>query len=352
MDPADAVSPPLLGVVEGFYGRAWSWQDRRDFASFLQSLGLNTYLYAPKSDPILRKQWRDDWSREDARKLAELAGECRRRGLHWGVGLSPFELYRAYDGEARKALKAKVRRIDLLGGNVLAVLFDDMPGDCPDLAERQAEIIADVMAWTSAERLLACPTYYSHDPVLERHFGAMPGRYWEDLGNGVDPAVGLFWTGDSVCSARISAEDLEEITGLLRRKPVLWDNYPVNDGAAACRFLHLTPLPGRDPGLPAAVNGHLCNPMNQARLSRYPLTGLATLYDGSAPPIEAIYDSKLANLLSRDRELFETAGLDAMDEATRATLASEYDAVDDPAAAEVAAWLRDEYSFDPACLTG
>ena len=268
------------------------------------------------------------------------------------MGLSPFELYRAYDAESRRALQAKVQRIDALGGNLLAILFDDMPGDCADLAARQAEIVADVRAWTRAEYLLTCPTYYSSDPVLERYFGAMPEDYWEELGACVDPEVGIFWTGDQVCSPKVAPQDLQDITGLLRRKPVLWDNYPVNDGAAACKFLHLAPLPGRDEALPAAVSGHLCNPMNQAWLSRLPLTGLARLYGANTPTMAELYAPALVELLARDRELFETGGLDAIDEKTRQGLAGEYDLVDDPAAAEVAEWLRGGYAFDPACLTG
>ncbi|MEM8563363.1 MAG: beta-N-acetylglucosaminidase domain-containing protein, partial [Pseudomonadota bacterium] len=53
----DCQTDQLRGVVEGFYGRPWSFQTRTDYAQFIADLGLNTYLYCPKSDPYLRKQW-------------------------------------------------------------------------------------------------------------------------------------------------------------------------------------------------------------------------------------------------------------------------------------------------------
>ena len=33
-------------------------------------------------------------------------------------------------------------------------------------------------------------------------------------------------------------------------------------------------------------------------------------------------------------------------------MVEQYDAFEDPAAREIASWLRGEYAFDPACLTG
>ncbi len=340
------------GVIEGFYGREWDWRVRRDYAGFLQDLGLSAYIYAPKSDAFLRKRWQESWPAEIAGELQRLAAHYRSRGLHWGVGLSPFALYQDYSVVAKRKLRSRIAEIDALGGDILALLFDDMPGDIDDLAARQAEIIADVRAWTNADWLIACPTYYSTDPVLENFFGDMPDNYWADLGMGIDLDVDLFWTGPAVCPRTVCAQDLEAITALLRRRPVLWDNYPVNDGAKASRFLHLEPLPGRAADLPEALRGHFCNPMNQAELSRYPLGGLAALYGGDSPALEALYSPDLAACLVRDQHRFEHEGLDAMGPYEREQLALEYDALGEGAAREVAAWLREEYRFDPACLTG
>jgi hypothetical protein len=45
-------------------------------------------------------------------------------------------------------------------------------------------------------------------------------------------------------------------------------------------------------------------------------------------------------------------GLGGLDAQTRAALGARYEAEpDNPYAQELAAWLRGEYTFDPACLT-
>ncbi len=352
------MSPPaefLLGVVEGFYGRSWSHRDRLDYARLQRDLGFNATLYCPKDDARLRKRWREDWDPGQWRQLLQLAQVYQEQGISWGVGLSPFELYRCYDAVARRDLKRKIERLNELDGTLLAVLFDDMPGDIADLAERQLEIIADVRRWSGAQRLLVCPTYYSSDPVLEKFFGCRPAGYWQRLGEGLAADIDLFWTGSQVCSEQVGAGELDEIGALFRRRPVLWDNYPVNDGAQRSNFLYLEPLYGRDARLREALRGHFCNPMNQAFASLPALFGLSSLYrlapaDGNAWLARELGERDW-QLLQRDRAEFRQQGLGGMGESRRAQLAAEYEASGGPAGREVAAWLRGEYTFDPACLT-
>jgi hypothetical protein len=339
----------LTGIVEGFYGQQWSWSDRHYCARWLADRGHNTYLYCPKGDLHLRRQWQRDWPRGQRAALEKLAGDCAGLGLQFGVGLSPFALYQQYAPPQRRTLQRRVAELAPLGG-LLAILFDDMPGECENLALRQAEIVADVASWYDGE-LLVCPTYYSFDAQLETYFGAMPEDYWQELGQALPPEVRVFWTGNEVCSRQISVADIRRIADQLGRPPLLWDNYPVNDGSRACNYLHLRPLSDRDPGLSAVLTGHLCNPMNQARLSLHALSGLATLYGGAPRTLAADYDEGLCQLLNRDGERFQSAGLAALDPSARRELAKEYAACADPAAQEVVRWLNDEYAFDPACLT-
>ncbi len=360
--------PFLAGVIEGFYGQPWSVQARMQYARLLPAMGLNSYLYCPKADPYLRRHWQQPWPQAERLELQQLARTCRDGQVSFGVGLSPFALYQCYGPEQREQLRAKVEEIASLGVSVLALLFDDMPGDVADLAERQAEIVADVVHWlslaglrsgessgeSSEVRLLMCPTYYSFDPVLERYFGAMPPDYWPRLGSLLANDVDIFWTGNEVCSERITRADLQQITTALGRdKVVLWDNYPVNDGAIRSKRLYLDPLADREPA-PDLLAGHFCNPMNQPCLSLPALVGLGALY--GAVELDAGWQSaqlgrECWSLLLRDRVRFRDAGLDGIEAPERAALAAQYAACPGAAAAEVAAWLRGEYTFDPACLT-
>lgn len=344
----------LTGVVEGYYGRPWPDTVRLAYAEYLVALGMNTMVYCPKADPCLRKEWQADWPPERWAYLQTVSRHYRERGLIWGPGLSPFALYKGYDRPQRRALRDKVQRLLELQPGLLAILFDDMPGDVSDLAQRQAEIVCDVSEWVGELRMLVCPTYYSFDPVLERHFGARPGDYWQRLGEALPAAADVFWTGDAVCSETITTASIEMITDSLGRPPLLWDNYPVNDGAVRSRFLYCHPLSGRDPQLRGALSGHLCNPMNQPLLSLPALMGLAALYGRPVANdhwlAQTLGEQTWAQL-SIDRDDFCSLGLDGLGEQRRAELIRRYTALPEAGAAEVAGWLRGEYTFDPACLT-
>lgn len=37
-----------LGIIEGYYGKPWSWQARAETVTFLKPHGYAFYLYAPK----------------------------------------------------------------------------------------------------------------------------------------------------------------------------------------------------------------------------------------------------------------------------------------------------------------
>ncbi len=341
----------LSGIVEGFYGRQWSWGERRDMADYLATLGANTYLYCPKGDAHLRRRWREDWPEPVKLELRALAEHAAALGLVFGVGLSPLELYRSYDSQAREQLERRIHSINELGGGLLAVLFDDMRGDWPGLAEQQLQIMADVQSWSEASRLLLCPTYYSFDPKLEQVFGPRPQHYWQELGDGLDAGVDVFWTGPQVCSPAVTRADAQVAAQELGRNVVLWDNYPVNDGAKTSDFLHLRPLAQRDQGLSADLRGHLLNPMNQPLLSRSGLSGLADLIGRERPDFVDLFGDEMAGLLLQDIPLLQDFGRSGLSDVQHRELLSRYENLDHPAARELLDWLAGGYQFDPACLT-
>src|SRR5438128_1913426 len=130
-----------LGIVEGYYGTPWSWEARESVISFLAPRGYSFYFFAPKADPFLRKRWREPHSAETSDRLRQLGAHCKSQGVRFGVGLSPYEIYRAFDSVARSELKSKLGALSDLGIEGLAILFDDMRGDLADLAKVQVEIM-------------------------------------------------------------------------------------------------------------------------------------------------------------------------------------------------------------------
>ncbi len=363
----DGASTPL-GVIEGFFGRPWSWAARADAIDFMAEAGYDFYLYAPKADACLRRQWTQDWAAADWTQLQRLRQHSREKRIRFGVGLSPLELYREAPAESRATLTAKIRRLNQLDPDILCLLFDDMRGDLPELAARQIELAHTAAEVSTARSLILCPTYYSPDPILEKVFGTRPAHYWQDLGKGLDPAIDVFWTGPEVCSRQYPLEHLAEVTDWLDRRPFLWDNYPVNDSAKLCDFLRLSPYPASHAQLAGALAGHAVNPMNQPYLSRLPLATLPAAYAEGADyrPTEAFQQALqrwcppgLGERLQNDLPMLEERGLAALSEADKASLKAHYESfsIHSPGssgahqARELLDWLDHHYAFDPACLT-
>lgn len=349
----------LRGVIEGFYGRQWSWESRRNYADYLKQLGLSTYIYAPKGDAVLRQQWRQHWQPETEGRLHALRDHYRRAGLIWGLGLSPFELHLDYSAAERRRLKEKVRRLNELDPDVICILFDDMSGLAPQLAERQLRIIDDVVSESSAGWHIVCPSYYSFDPVLEEVFGTMPDGYLQTLGHYLDASVDCFWTGNQVISGTLTAEDLQAAATLLGRKPILWDNFYANDGRLTADFIPLKPFTGRCEALVFETQGHLLNPMNQAEVSVIPLALLAAHYQNGAAgepqslskAIERFLPHELCELLVEDAADFCQVGRAGFSAVQRQEYIQRYQRIDHPLAQELVEWLSGKYVFDPSCLT-
>ncbi|MEX2583869.1 MAG: beta-N-acetylglucosaminidase domain-containing protein [Gemmatimonadota bacterium] len=340
-----------LGVIEGFYGKPWSWDERAETVSFLEPHGYRFYLYAPKADRYLRRQWQEPHPPEVARELRKLSDHCAGLEVRFGVGLTPYDVHANFDSAAREALSHKLTLLDELGIRDLGILFDDMRGDQPEVAERQVEIVEWAAERTSADRIIVCPSYYSDDPVLDRAFGDRPSGYLERLGQLLDSEIEIFWTGEEVCSREFSIGHLADVAQKIRRKPFLWDNYPVNDGQRMSQYLHLRAFTGRPAGIAEYVAAHGVNPALQATLSRIPALTLTESYRegedyeyGQAfrRAAAAVAGEKLGQRLYEDVLILQDVGLDRLGP-KESRLRERYADDPHPAAREVIAWLDGEY---------
>lgn len=346
------------GLIEGFYGRRWSWAERADMTRFLAGHGYRRYVYAPKGDAALRRDWRQPFADEWLQTVEQWARVCRTEGIEWGLGLSPTGLQGRYGKAERQLLRDRLRELDALAPDCLWILFDDMRGDLPRLAINQCAVLDHVLAETAAA-VAVCPTYYSFDPVLTQVFGPMPKGYLEELGHALPDAVDILWTGESVLSARYTEADCGRVADLLRRPPLIWDNYPVNDGRKTSDHLHLDAFRGRPWQLRDWTRGQMVNPMNQPALSQLPLSTLPAVYrqrddydpDAARRAAFARLPEELAALLERDWRCFQFDGRSSLPGKERESILAEYERMPHPAAEEVCRWLRGEYEFDPACLT-
>lgn len=347
------MTTPEVGIIEGYFGRPWSFPDRTAVMRTLAANGYRFFIYAPKADEHLRRRWREPHPAATHEALAAFAADCRAAGVRFGVGLSPFEIYRHFDDNARAALRTRIAALEALKLDDLAILFDDMRGDIEDLAQRQATIMAFVADFTRASRLIMCPSYYSNDAILDRVFGVRPANYLEDLGRLLDPKIEVFWTGEEVCARAFSPGHLQEVTQRLRRKPFLWDNYPVNDGPRMSRFLHLRGFTGRPASIAPHIAAHAVNPALQPQLSCIPALTLRDSYGQGErysymaafrAAARTIMGDELAALLEGDLLSLQDAGLDHLGQRA-ARLRARWAAHTHPAAREIVAWLDGAYAI-------
>lgn len=277
-DAAPAAPPPLAlsGVIEGFYGPPWSHQDRLDMLAFMGRVGLHDYVYAPKDDPYHLARWDEPYPDEELRELEELVRAAGMHGVVFWYAISPGLSIRYSNDEDYGTLWHKLESIAALGVDHFGLFLDDVPPDLThpedaaafaNLAEAHIHLTNRLHADLSAEggRLILTPTTYSSA------WGDL--AYIDAVGAGVDPDVPIVWTGPDVASPVITADAARAWGARLRRKPLLWDNFPVNDYARWRLFLG--PYTGRDAQLATEVAGILSNPMNEAHASMLALSTIA-----------------------------------------------------------------------------
>jgi hyaluronoglucosaminidase len=341
-----------LGIIEGFYGPSWSWSERVKLLDTLAPAGFSFYIYAPKSHDRLRRKWREPHDETSTDALIEFSEQCKARNVAFGVGLSPYGVCEDFTPVVRQRLIQKVGALNALSPDIIAILFDDMRGDIPGLAKTQAQVVELIAERSTARRIVMCPTYYSDDSVLDRVFGNRHENYLSDLGRLLDKRVDVFWTGEEVCSREIGSGHLSRVAKQLGRVPVLWDNYPVNDGPRMSPHLHLRAFTGRPATNAPLLAAHAINPALQPTLSLIPALTLIDCYQGASEyqyqqswerAARLVLGPALAKCVREDLLLLEDWGLDRLGD-KKHLLRERYSRFEHPAAREIVRWLRGEYA--------
>jgi hyaluronoglucosaminidase len=265
----------IRGVIEGFYGPPWSHSQRLDLISFLGMRGMNTFVYSPKDDPLVRHDWRRSYVGSELERMAELIARCADYDMTFMYCLSPGLTIKYSSSDDHEMLLAKYRSVRELGVTSFGLLLDDIPARLQhpedraafgDLVEAQHTLIGGVFAQFASElRLTVCPTQYYGDGTED---------YITRLGGGIDPRIDLFWTGRAICSATLELNDAAAFARSTGRPATYWDNYPVNDVAMG-HELHIGPYRGRDPHLYRFSTGIIANGMELFESSKIAFATIA-----------------------------------------------------------------------------
>lgn len=268
LNDGDVRGTTMQGIIEGFYGPPWTWTERAVVCAELAGAGMDTYVYAPKDDPLHRDRWREPY---DAGFLAELEGLAGAGTLRVGFAVSPGLSIDVRSASDRAALLAKLHSVVERGVSLVGLLLDDLPPSA-GLGTDHGSLTAWLRQELPADvELFMTPLHYT---------GTEATPYLDELAALVPESVPIAWTGPRVVNDMITvanAQTWSEAVG--GRRPLLWDNTPVNDLIMGDR-LFLGPLSGRDVDLPAHLSGYLANPMVQAAASVAPLRSAAAWLHG------------------------------------------------------------------------
>jgi hyaluronoglucosaminidase len=255
------------GVIEGYYGPPYRHEDRLWWIERLGRWGMNLYVYAPKDDALQRGDWRVPYPDERLREFAELVEAGARAGVEVGFSVSPGLSMEYSSGEDLGLLARKLRSFHALGARFVSLGLDDVPTELAHEGDRRAfgSLAAAHVALSHAvlESLGSDTTLWL---VPTDYMGTEPTAYLEHLGEHLDPGVLVGWTGRTVVSPTVLADEARTLASTLRRRLLLWDNYPVADGVMR-PLLHLGPYQGRAAELPESLCGVVLNPMAHPRAS-------------------------------------------------------------------------------------
>lgn len=272
----------LCGVVEGFYGRPWSMDQRRVLFQWMQQWGLNTYLYGPKDDLKHRLLWREVYSSDEEAQLRTLMMEAERRGLTFVYALSPGQDIVFSSASDLSLLKRKLRQVSELGCRAFALLFDDIDHSLcqadsqvfSSFAQAQVSVTNEIyQSLGEPPVFLFCPTEYCGS-LCSPSVSKSP--YLQTVGEELLPNISVIWTGNKVISRKLSVEGLSEVEAVLQRPPLVWDNLHANDYDS--RRLFLGPFKGREPELRGHLRGLLLNPNCEFEANYIPLHTLGSWY--------------------------------------------------------------------------
>ncbi|KAM6940409.1 protein O-GlcNAcase [Xenentodon cancila] len=263
--PAPAGTGRFIGgVVEGFYGRPWTMEQRTELFKRQQQWGLNTYLYAPKDDYKHRMYWRDLYSPEEAEQLTTLISAAKRHNVEFVYAISPGLDVTFSNPKEAAALKRKLDQVKEFGCRSFSLLFDDIETEmCPadkkafsSFAHAQVAITNQVYQHLGEPELfLFCPTDYC---AAFCRPNVLQSSYLHTVGEELLPGIDILWTGPKVVSHKISVESIEEVSSVLKRAPVIWDNIHANDYDP--QRLFLGPYKDRPTELIPKLRGVLTNP--------------------------------------------------------------------------------------------
>jgi hyaluronoglucosaminidase len=277
--PCDSLT--MRGVIEGFYGPVYTAEQRLALFESLPAAGLDTYIYAPKLDPLHRSEWRDPYPAQAMAHFADLAARGHDIGVRFVFALSPALDFDPDAGDTER-VQQKLFALYDVGVRDFCLLFDDILKGTPGA---EPEVQTDLVISTEAAlrgrdphtSLCFISSLYAGNTAqlqtdsspLQVLFDIPSSAYYRAYER-IPADVPILWTGPAVFTDRLTGAEARAFRRYVHRPIILWDNYPVNDTILG-NELFLGPYEGRDAEAAEALDGVVLNLMQQPAANRIPL---------------------------------------------------------------------------------
>lgn len=203
-----------VGIVEGYYGKIPTFEQRKKIISSLSEHGLNFYMYAPKEDPFLRLNIDIDHTENWLREFDDFIAHSQNMSVEVGIGLAPI-----YKNKT-EALKSKIQNFSDRGVKFFSILFDDI--------EENFSFFDQIETYRAIKDKFPnlyfdfCPTVYAGE-LIDKNSAHQ--EYFKEFNNSFPKHEVFFWTGEKVISEKMGISSQEHLQDFANTSIAIWDNY-------------------------------------------------------------------------------------------------------------------------------
>ena len=296
----------VRGVVEGFYGKPWSHEQRLRGLKNFGDFNMNTYFLAPKDVPWQRFNWRQPFQSDFLNSTEELIQVGRLNAIDIVTCVSPGLSVKYCDENDVDAVITRYKQLFDLGARHFGLLWDDIAWELQHQEDMDTylstaaahadftnRVWSKLVALDSKVSLTVCPMHYS---------GRGNEPYLQEIGRQLHSRINLMWTGRSIISEYLDISDAVIFERTTLRSPMYWDNFPVNDGSLQ-KNLFIGPIRSREVGLHKYSAGLLSNPMLQFEMSQIPLFTIGEyLWNSSTYDPDKSWEKALVHLIHNEKD--------------------------------------------------